>query len=74
MFAIWMKLIQVFKPKNFHDLKRILNVVSCNEISLGQKCKKRETDLDGMVFKGSPSFYCPVFKGALSLGCPISSR
>lgn len=73
MFAIWMKLIQVFKPKNFHDLK-ILNIVSCNGISLGQKCKKKETELGGMVFKGTPSFYCPVFKGTPSLGCPISSR
>lgn len=59
VFAIWMKLIQVFKPRTF----MILNIVSCNEISLGQKCKKKETELDGMVFKGAPS-----------LGCPISSR
>lgn len=52
----------------------ILNIVSCNGISLGQKCKKKGTELDGMVFKGTPSFYCPVFKGAPSLGCPISGR
>ena len=30
----------------------ILNIVSCNAMSLGQKCKKKETELDGMVFKG----------------------
>lgn len=69
-----MHLMQVFKPKNFHDLRRILNVVSCNQISLGQKVKKKETELDGMVvlilsvqtiwfhLKSAPHLYCPVLK------------
>lgn len=80
--------MQVFKPKNFHGLRRILNVVSCNQISLEQKVKKKETELDGMVvlktnpfcpnhlvsFEKCPSFILPCVKGAPGLGCSLGSR